>query len=212
MAPRRNGALKLLEQNIAYLKFDMFFDPDVCAPTATAAMNFVANADALIIDLRENQGGVPGMVTLISTYLFAGVTHLGDVRDRNGVIREHWTLPYVNGRRLASRPVFVLTSNRTASGAEAFCYTLQYLKRATIVGETTAGAAHIASSYRIDEHFTVVVAVAEAVSPISKTNWEGVGVEPDVRVAAADALSTARKLAAESSYRIRLLNAGAISM
>jgi len=91
----------------------------------------------------------------------------------------------------------VLTSKRTFSGAEEFTYNLKNLKRATIVGETTGGGAHPVRGQRIDEHFMIGVPFARAINPISKTNWEGTGIEPDVKVPAAEALTTAQKLARE---------------
>jgi hypothetical protein len=189
---------EVLPGNIGYLKFDMFADPDVCGPTAVAAMNFLANVDAIIFDLRENGGGDPKMVALIATYLFSEPTHVNDLWERKGdVTTQFWTLPYVPGKRLDGKPAYVLTSARTFSGAEEFCYDLKNLKRATIVGETTGGGAHPVSGHRIDAHFMIGVPYAKAINPISKTNWEGTGVEPDVKVAAADALSTAEKLAGE---------------
>ena len=90
----------------------------------------------------------------------------------------------------------MLTSSRTFSGAEEFTYNLKNLKRATIVGETTGGGAHPVSGHRIDDRFVIGVPFARAINPITKTNWEGTGVEPDVKVAAPDALTTAQKLAA----------------
>jgi len=132
-----------LSSNIGYLKFNMFADPEVCGPTAVAAMNFLANADAIIIDLRENGGGDPKMVALVSMYLFAKPTHLNDIWERKtDTTQQYWTLPYVPGKRLDGKPAYVLTSKRTFSGAEEFSYNLQNLKRATIVGETTIGGAH----------------------------------------------------------------------
>jgi C-terminal processing protease CtpA/Prc len=93
--------------------------------------------------------------------------------------------------------VFVLTSKRTFSGAEEFTYNLKNLKRATIVGETTGGGAHPVDGHRLDDHFMIGVPFARAVNPISKTNWEGTGVEPDVKVPADQALDVARKMAEE---------------
>jgi C-terminal processing protease CtpA/Prc len=90
---------------------------------------------------------------------------------------------------------FVLTSKNTFSGAEEFTYNLKNLKRATIVGETTGGGAHPLSGHRIDDHFMIGVPFARAVNPVSKTNWEGTGVEPDVSVKAPDALEKAQELA-----------------
>jgi retinol-binding protein 3 len=185
-----------LKGNIGYLKFNGFGDPEICAPTAIAAMNFLANVDALIVDLRQNGGGDPKMIALLSSYLFEHPTHLNDLWTRKGnETMQFWTLPYVPGKRLPSIPVYVLTSHRTFSGAEEFTNNLKVLKRATIVGEVTGGGAHPVAGHRIDDRFTIGVPFARAINPITKTNWEGVGVEPDVKVAADDALTTAQALA-----------------
>ena len=199
---RMNCAFVKVEQlpgNVGYVKFNGFMDPDVCGPTASAAMNFVSGTDALIIDLRENGGGDPKMVAFVSSYLFSESTHLNDLWTRKtNVTEQYWTLPYVPGKRFGGeKPVYVLTSKRTFSGAEEFSYNLKNLKRATLVGETTGGGAHPVNGQRIDEHFVIGVPFARAINPISKTNWEGTGVEPDVKVPASDALTTAQKLAAE---------------
>jgi hypothetical protein len=187
-----------LKGNIGYLKFNGFADPEVCAPTAIAAMNFLANVDALIFDLRQNGGGDPKMVALLCSYLFEHPTHLNDLWTRKGDETEQfWTLSYVPGQRLPSIPVYVLTSHRTFSGAEEFTNNLKVLKRATIVGEVTGGGAHPVGGHRIDDRFTIGVPFARAINPITKTNWEGVGVEPDVKVSAEDALTTAQELAAK---------------
>jgi hypothetical protein len=189
---------EILSGNVGYLKFNFFADPDVCGPTAVAAMNFLANVDAIIFDLRENGGGDPKMVAFLSSYLFSEATHLNDLWERKGdVTHQYWTLPYVPGKRLDGKPAYVLTSKETFSGGEEFCYNLKNLKRATLIGETTGGGAHPVNGHRIDDHFMIGVPFARAINPISKTNWEGTGVEPDVKVPAADALATAQKLAAE---------------
>jgi hypothetical protein len=134
--------VEILSGNVGYLKFNMFGDPEVCGPTAVAAMNFLANVDAIIFDLRENGGGDPKMVAFISTYLFSEPTHLNDLWERKGDnTHQYWTTPYVLGKRLDGKPAYVLTSNRTFSGAEEFSYNLKNLKRATIIGETTGGGA-----------------------------------------------------------------------
>jgi retinol-binding protein 3 len=188
-----------LDGNVGYVKFNGFFNVDACGPTASAAMNFVAGSRALIVDLRDNGGGSPAMVAYISSYLFSTRTHLNDLWTRHtGKTEEFWTRDDIPGRRFGGeKPVYVLTSSRTFSGAEEFSYNLKSLKRATLIGETTGGGAHPVSGHRIDEHFMIGVPFARAVNPITRTNWEGVGVEPDVKVPAADALATALKLARE---------------
>jgi peptidase S41-like protein len=190
--------VEVLPRNIGYLKFNMFADAGFCGPTAIAAMNFLSHVDAMIFDLRENGGGDPKMVALISTYLFDEPTHLNDLYNRKeNTTSQFWTLPYVPGSRLGKKPAYVLTSKGTFSGAEEFTYNLKMLKRATIVGETTGGGAHPVAGHRIDDHFMIGVPFARAINPISKTNWEGTGVEPDVRASASDALNTAEKLAGD---------------
>jgi C-terminal processing protease CtpA/Prc len=186
-----------LPSNIGYLKFNGFADPEICGPTVAAAMGFLANVDALIIDLRNNGGGSPEMVAYVCSYLFTERTHLNDLYNRKeDKTTEFWTKD-VPGPRLAKQPVLVLTSKRTFSGAEEFTYNLKNLKRATIIGETTGGGAHPVSGHRIDDHFMIGVPDARAINPITKTNWEGTGVEPDIKVPASDALEVAKKMAAE---------------
>lgn len=193
-----------LPLNIGYVKFNMFADPEICAPTASAAMTFLADSDALILDLRDNTGGMGAMDEFIASYLFAERTHLNDVfwRPENAT-KESWTLPYVPGKKFIGKPVFVLTSKRTFSAAEDLCYALKNLKRATLIGETTGGGAHPIDFKRIDDHFSVVVPTGRSISPITNANWEGTGVEPDVKVTAAEALEVAQKLAAEEISKNR---------
>ena len=185
------------EDNIGYLRIDGFMPADVSGETAVAAMNFLANTDALIIDLRYSiHGGDPSMSVLLSSYLFAKPVHLDDFYWRDGNRTEQtWTMPYVPGKRYVGKDVYFLTSKDTISAGEGFVYELQNLKRATVIGETTAGAANPGFEYRINEHFIMFVPTGRAISPITKTNWEGIGVKPDIAVPPEQALNTAHLLA-----------------
>ena len=182
-----------LDGNIGYLDLRGFHRAEFGGDTATAAMTFLANTDALIIDLRENGGGSPSMVSLISSYLFGPEpVHLFDLYSRpDNSTHQWWSLPCVPGKRYGDKPVYVLTSRRTFSAGEGFAYILQVLKRATIIGEPTGGGAHVGRSQRIHDHFEVSVPTGRAISPITRTNWEGTGVLPDVSVPAELALKTA---------------------
>jgi peptidase S41-like protein len=185
--------VELLQHNIGYLKLNSFPDPSVCRRTATAAMATLNQADAIIFDLRDNRGGEPEMVALMAAYLFDHPEYLYNPRENT--TEQSWTHSPVPGNRLVDKPVYLLTSGRTYSGAEQFSYDLKMLKRATLVGETTGGAAHSGVWHRIDDHFGMGIPETKPINPFSKIDWAEIGVEPDVKVKAADALETAVKLA-----------------
>jgi hypothetical protein len=185
--------IEILPYNIGYLKLDSFPDPSVCQSTATAAMADLNHAAAIIFDLRDNSGGFESMVSLIASYLFDHPEYM--YSPRGAPTEESWTHSPVPGNTLADKPVYVLTSASTWSGAEQFSYDLKMLKRARLVGETTRGGAHAGIFHRIDEHFGMGIPEEKAINPFGKADWEGVGVEPDVKVRAAEALETAVKLA-----------------
>jgi len=194
---------EVLPGNIGYLEMRVFASGPEAEAAADAAMSRLADADALIVDLRRNGGGDPAMVARVSSYLFEQPTHLNSLYWREGDrTEEFWTTKEVSGKRFGQgKPVFVLTSKRTFSGAEEFSYNLQTLKRATLVGETTGGGAHPGGPQRIHEHFSVWVPAGRAINPITKTNWEGTGVVPDVAVPADKALERALELAAKALRR-----------
>ena len=200
---RRNNfgfkEIKILEGNIGYLDLRGFNDTRYAGETAVAAMNFLSSADALIIDLRNNGGGSPSMIQLITSYLYdAEPVHLNNFYWRP--TDEHtqtWTLPHVSGKRRPDMDVYVLTSSRTFSAAEEFSYNLKNLERATLVGETTGGGAHPGGTQIATDRFTVWVPQGRAINPITNTNWEGTGVEPHVKVSAKKALATAHLKAIE---------------
>jgi C-terminal processing protease CtpA/Prc len=197
---RANHAFKKIEHlqgNISYINLTGFSDAEAGVETVAAAMNFVNNTDALIFDLRQNQGGDADMVALICSYLLGEKPILLNTsyRRRDNRSEELWTKASVAGKRYGDKDLYILTSNRTFSAAEAFAYHLKNLKRATIVGETTGGGAHPGRRFRINDHFDAFVPNARAISPITKTDWEGTGVEPDVKVPNELALKTAHALA-----------------
>jgi retinol-binding protein 3 len=186
-----------LPGNVGYLDLRGFFPASLGGDTAAAAMNLLAHTNALIVDLRQNGGGDPEMIALITSYLFDQMTNLNNMYWRDGDrTQQFWTLPYVPGTRYgSSKPVYVLTSNHTFSGAEEFAYNLKNLKRATIIGEVTGGGAHPVGGFALAPRVGAHIPVGRAINPISGTNWEGTGVAPDIAVPQAEALRTAQVLA-----------------
>lgn len=184
--------------NVGLICFaDLLYPAEIVGAALAAAMSLIADTDALIIDLRQNRGGDPGAVALIMSYLVDEPTHLNSMVPRDiALTSQHWTLPWVPGPKFGgTKPIWVLTSARTFSGAEELCYDLQQLGRATLVGETTGGGANARDGYAVHPHLELTVPVVAARNPVSGTNWEGVGVVPDVAVPAAEALDTAHRLA-----------------
>lgn len=193
---------EVLPGGIGYVKIDRFVDPNMCRSKAVEVLMSLDGAKTLIFDLRDAIGGNTGMVTLILRQLFDGPPKVSSLHSRLGV-RELRLGERVPGLTFDRTPVYILTSSRTFSGAEWFAYDLQALNRATIVGEKTGGGAHSARPEPIDERFQIYLPWAQAVNPITGTNWEGTGVKPDIPVPAADALGEATKLA-QRDFRNRI--------
>ena len=194
--------IETLPRNIGHLKLDGFMPPSRCQDTAKRAMEAVNKADALIIDLRDNGGGMGETALQIAGYLFDRPAYLYDPRP-NTPVPSHTASP-IAGNTLAGKPVYVLTSARTASAAEYFVYNLKMLKRVTIVGGRTAGAMHAGAFHRIDEHFGMgIQETPPPDNPYPVKGWEVIGIEPDVLVPGADALDVARVLAESRVRRSR---------
>ena len=190
--------LKLLDGNIGYLDLRGFSGQREAAETGIAAMNLLANADAVIIDLRRNGGGSPAMIQLISSYFLKESTHLNSFENRGqDEMAQFWSFHYVPGRPMFDTDLYILTSQRTFSAAEEFTYNMKNLKRATIIGETTGGGAHPGGTRIVNDYFLVWVPTGRAVNPITKTNWEGTGIAPDIAVEMDKALDKARVVALE---------------
>jgi len=182
-----------LDGNVGYLDLHAVADPEEAGPVIAAAMELVSGTDALIIDLRHNGGGSPHGVVFWCSYLFPDAnTHLNDIFYRpTGETRQFWSLAWVPGPRYLDRPVYVLTSAQTFSGGEDFCYTLQAQGRAELIGEATGGGAHPTRTVPISATLAISVPFARSVNPVTGTNWEGTGVQPDVAVPAAGAFDVA---------------------
>lgn len=195
--------VEILPGNIGYIDFRYFAEAKDGGPTAIAAMNFLAHTDAIIFDLRQNGGGNPSMIQLLSSYLFEESVHLNSFYIRKGdSTQQFWTQECVQGPKMTAIPVYVLTSSFTFSGAEEFSYNMKSMKRGTIIGETTGGGAHPVNLREFPVlNISMAVPFGRAINPITGTNWEGVGVEPDIKAPANKALTVARAEALKELIR-----------
>lgn len=203
--PNDNFGLQKIEYlagNIGYIDIRYFAPANLAGPVAVAAMNFLARCDALIFDLRQCGGGDPFMTQIFQSYLFDKhkkpkllLTAYRRARDE---IQQTWTYPFLPGERLPNTPVYILTSRRTFSGGEDMAYTLKHHGRATIVGEITAGGAHPVTELTPGEGFVVILPEGYPTHPVTQSNWEGTGVQPDIQVPRELALETAHRHALQS--------------
>jgi len=201
------AAAKKLEGNIGYLDLRGFAHPLAGTPIADHYMALLATSDAIIVDLRKNGGGNPKMVQYLCSFFFDKRTHLNSLYWREGDrTEEFWTLDNVGGKKMPDVPLFVLTSKFTFSGAEEFSYNMQTQKRATLVGETTGGGANPGGMMPVNDKLAAFVPSGRAINPVTKTNWEGVGVVPDVQVPEAEAFDKALELAGKAAAEFRQKN------
>ena len=190
----------VLGDSVGYVKFYGLENSQIgCGQDISAAMTAVARTRALIIDVRESTSGESRMVSYVGAYLVAGCVHLSDhMEGPTARAEKMWTLDGLPGVGFGgSKPLYILTSARTQAAAEELAFDLQRRGRATIVGETTAGSAHVTAVGQVGSHLLLHVPVKRVVDPNTGANWQGVGVEPDVKVPAGDALVVAQRLIRE---------------
>ena len=188
-----------LEGNIGYLKLDMFIDIQLSKPTLLSAMNFLSNSSALIIDLRQNGGGNASTVNFLLNYFLPDSTLTGEFTSR---LTKSTTKLYIEHDELVQKfggdiPLYIVVGKRTSSAAEAFAYTLQAFKRGIIIGDTTNGEANPGYAYLINSDMWMMIPTSINTNAITKTNWQGVGVIPDEKIAQDKALNAAQARAYE---------------
>ena len=188
--------VEVLEGNIGLLELNTFFPAEWIKDLARSAINFLANSDAVIIDLRNNHGFAPDGVLLMESYFLKDAVHLTDRYDRDTkTMQQTWTMPIVPGTKLGNMDLYILVSKNTFSAPEDFTYNLQALGRAKVIGEVTGGGAHGTKPYKIGTYFTASIPFSYSVNTVTHTDWEGTGIQPDIKVPADQALVTAQVMA-----------------
>jgi hypothetical protein len=216
---RRNAygfrSVAMLPGAIGYIDMRSFADFSFNKPNeparkaAEAALTLVSNADAVIIDLRNNAGGSPTMVGyLVSAFTPPGANIYNEFHHRDSSESERPKESYPNPR--LNVPLYILISGRTASAAESTAYTLQAAKRAILVGAVSGGAAHPGGEFPAGDDFFVFISTSTTVNPVTGANWEGIGVKPDVIVDPARALERAEMLALENILKSNQPEAAAV--
>jgi retinol-binding protein 3 len=198
---RRNnyslGRIDVLPGNVGYLDIRGFAGSPGVVGAIKAALEYLQNTDAIIFDLRRNGGGSPFSVNqIISSFTTADTIPSLTVKNRSGnETFTRYTLPEGAGPRRPTVPLYVLTSGATASAGEDFAFVLKNMRRATLVGGTTAGAGHNNANLDIGQGFNASISFTRVVDPKTGAEWERVGVTPDVPVDQARALEVAHALA-----------------
>ena len=185
--------LEIMSGNVGYLDLRTFVDLNLSKDTAVAAMNFLANTDAVIIDLRHNPGGFINLEIFLISYFYGSdpVELLSRYHREGEVTIRDWTLREVPGKRLQHTDLYVLTSRETGSAGEGFSFILQQRRRAKIIGEKTSGAGYGNKETPIGNGFVFYISTFRQFDPRTGRGWQEVGVEPDIAVSAERALSVA---------------------
>lgn len=199
--------VKKMDGNVGYLDLRAFYQKTVGASIADNYMKLISTSDAIIIDLRKNGGGDPEMVQYLCSYFFNKKVHLNSLYFREGdQTIDFWTLDKVNGEKMPEVPLFILTSDYTFSGAEEFAYNMQTQKRATLIGQTSGGGANPGGTVPLNDELSVFIPTGQAINPITKTSWEGVGVIPEVPTKPEETLDKAHELAKVAAEKFRSKN------
>ncbi|MCK4575159.1 S41 family peptidase, partial [candidate division WOR-3 bacterium] len=195
-----------LSGNIGYLDLRAFDDSrnEDAKATAEGAMAFLANSDAIIIDVRKNRGGTGIMANLLESYFFSDEpVHLLTNTTRymgKTISQEDWTLKEINGKRLTDIDLYLLVSNMTGSAAEHFVFALKGQDRATLVGETTGGAGHNVGFFPVLDLYDLTIPIGRGYNPITGEGWQETGIEPHIKVSAENALETAHRQALKNLH------------
>ncbi len=177
--------IQIFEDNTGYIKIVEFMHPKRSMQTAVAAMKFVENTDNLIIDIRDNGGGYPGILEYIMNHYFEGAPTLLSTTyfsDPKITPYTNYTSDLVYGKLRIGKPLYILINKNTGSASEYFAYTLQAFGKAILVGETSGGSAHNNDYFSLSKDFRISISTAMPINEITKTNWEVKGVVPDVKV------------------------------
>ena len=197
--------IKFLDNNVAYLKISHFSSwefANQARQNISDIMPLFGNSRALIIDVRDNPGGVPYIVSYLVSYFFEReFVELAEYYVRhNDYSYSIYTEPYVPGNTYPDLPLYILTSKKSGSAAEELAFWMQNQKRATLIGEPTAGAGYGASIHQLEGPFSIYISSSVERDPITKMGFQNAGVQPDISVPADSAMNIALEMAKGNDY------------
>ena len=195
-----------LKGNIGYIELNGFLPNALSRLGAVKAMAAVDSTSALIIDLRRNDGGDPHAVAYLISFFFDGKTpvQISDILWRKSGTANYERQLFKTDTTPTSylnKPVYIIISPDSFSAAEHFAYDMQALKRATIVGQVSKGGANPGRWQPIGNGLTLTIPTGRSENPITRSNWEGTGVQPDIAVARDESFASAYALALENAGR-----------
>lgn len=176
--------VEILTGNVGYMKINLFQPIDWSRSTIDATMAFLANTEALIIDLSENGGGYSPTDAYLASYFFDGEAALWmtSYNRPDDETSETHTFAEVGSALYQNRPVYILVSENTFSLGERLAYGLQAFGKATVIGQSSAGAAHAIDVPELSDNFFIQLPTSRNIHPVTGTDWEGAGVVPDILV------------------------------
>jgi len=191
--------LRVMSGNVGYLKITSFSGSPEALDVAAGAMRFLANCDAIIMDLRANPGGDSAMAQFLASYFLGDEPVLLDEFHfrGDGRIKQVWSLPYVPGKKPVRADLYILTDGYTFSAAEGLAYDLQALEKAVIAGTPSAGGAHSVEFHTVLDSFMLMIPVAFSRNPVTGTNFQGKGVQPDIKASGETAVQQVQLQALE---------------
>jgi hypothetical protein len=170
--------VKILEGNIGYIKLSKINISERSLPVLIASMRFVENTTALIIDVQDNSGGGSVIGDVFESYFLPKETALLEFKNRDGENHISKTVAWLIEPKY-DKPLYIMINSGTVSAAEAFVFALQSRKRAIVVGQRSAGAAHMSSWYPVNDHLYVSVSTGAPTLPGTEISWEQKGVQPE---------------------------------
>lgn len=186
--------LEILAGNVGYLKFNYFAKKAKAQATIEAAMQFVSNCDALIIDLQENAGGHVNTAEYICSFFYPEGSTLF-YRNLTDETEIEYFAKAVGPESLTKMPLYILINERTASAAEVITNTFMETQRATVIGSLTWGGAHACALVILNDAFALQLPFSKMEGPVTKSNWEAKGIEPDITKAPKNIIENVHHLA-----------------